>query len=188
MKKLEVVMMIGLSAAVLTSCNQASKNTSNQEVKDSAKTTEVTPVVLKDGQINAAYKNYELLKDALVASNVGNAQKAAMSLSGSLKNIQGCQSTAEIATQIGTSKKLDQQRADFTRLSADFIPLIKHAEVENGTLYVQFCPMANSGRGGYWIASHEEIRNPYYGDEMLHCGEVKDTINRNSSAGEKTSL
>ena len=36
--------------------------------------------------------------------------------------------------------------------------------------------MANEGNGGYWLAAEQEVRNPYYGDEMLACGEVKRTI------------
>jgi Cu(I)/Ag(I) efflux system membrane fusion protein len=39
--------------------------------------------------------------------------------------------------------------------------------------------MANEGKGGYWLSSQEEIMNPYYGDDMLHCGEVKETIAKN---------
>jgi hypothetical protein len=49
----------------------------------------------------------------------------------------------------------------------------------SGSIYVQYCPMANEGKGGYWLSSQEEIMNPYYGDDMLHCGEVKETIAKN---------
>jgi Cu(I)/Ag(I) efflux system membrane fusion protein len=27
--------------------------------------------------------------------------------------------------------------------------------------------------GAYWISDSKEIRNPYFGDAMLTCGEVK---------------
>jgi hypothetical protein len=36
--------------------------------------------------------------------------------------------------------------------------------------------MANDGNGGYWLSSEPQIKNPYYGDEMLECGEVKEEI------------
>ena len=176
MNKLKIFIVIGFSSAALISCNQSAKSTADQDNKDSAKTIQVSTVVLKDDQINAAYKDYTSLKGALVASDPSAAQRAASSLSNSLKGIQGCQNTAGIATRISSTAKLDEQRANFTLLSADFIPLMKHADVQQGSLYVQFCPMANSHKGGYWISSGKEIKNPYYGDEMLNCGEVKDSI------------
>jgi Cu(I)/Ag(I) efflux system membrane fusion protein len=36
--------------------------------------------------------------------------------------------------------------------------------------------MANDDVGGYWFSESEEIRNPYFGDEMLLCGEVKEVF------------
>jgi hypothetical protein len=176
MNKLKAFIVIGFSSAVLISCNQSAKSTADRDNKDSTTTLKASNVVLKDDRINAAYKDYTAVKDALVASNPTMAQKAATSLSNSLKGIQGCQNTAGIAAKIASSAKLDEQRANFTLVSADFIPLLKHADVQQGSLYVEFCPMANSRKGGYWIASSKEIRNPYYGDDMLNCGEVKDSI------------
>jgi hypothetical protein len=54
---------------------------------------------------------------------------------------------------------------------------MKHTKIDSGSIFVQYCPMANDGDGGYWMASSNEIRNPYYGDEMLNCGEVKEELN-----------
>ena len=56
--------------------------------------------------------------------------------------------------------------------------MFKKVEISSGSMFVQYCPMANDGDGGYWLASETEIRNPYYGDEMLNCGEVKETITK----------
>lgn len=189
MNRLIVLLLAGFSSAFMVSCNQAAKRTGDQQNKDSATAASANTVVLKDQQINVAYKDYTSLKDALVASNAAEAQTAALSLSNSLRNIQGCQNTAGIASRIAGSSELDQQRLNFTLLSADFIPLMKHAEVQEGSLYVQFCPMANSRKGGYWIASAKEIRNPYYGENMLHCGEVRDSItSKSAEPNNQTSL
>lgn len=183
MNKLNVFIVIAFSTVTMISCKQSVKKTADEAHADSAKTSVAGTVILKDKQINSAYKDYASLTNALVASDTSEVQKSAARLSSSLKSIQGCQNTADIAAQIATSSKLDQQRANFTRLSADFIPLMKHADVQEGSLYVQFCPMANSQKGGYWIASDKEIRNPYYGDEMLNCGEIKDSITSKTAPG-----
>ena len=36
--------------------------------------------------------------------------------------------------------------------------------------------MAFDNTGGYWLSNSKEVRNPYFGNSMLKCGEVKETI------------
>jgi membrane fusion protein, copper/silver efflux system len=36
--------------------------------------------------------------------------------------------------------------------------------------------MANGDQGAYWFSAEKEIRNPYFGDMMLSCGETRETI------------
>ena len=38
-----------------------------------------------------------------------------------------------------------------------------------------FCPMVKQGEGD-WLQSDDLLRNPYYGTEMLRCGELVRTI------------
>ena len=42
-------------------------------------------------------------------------------------------------------------------------------------VYLAFCPMAGDG-GGSWLQAGDELLNPYYGAEMLYCGEIKKKI------------
>ena len=42
--------------------------------------------------------------------------------------------------------------------------------------YRQFCPMALGNKGAYWLSDKKPIRNPYFGDAMLTCGETKETL------------
>lgn len=44
------------------------------------------------------------------------------------------------------------------------------------TLYVQHCPMADSDKGANWLSLSDDIRNPYFGNKMLKCGEVTSEI------------
>ena len=46
----------------------------------------------------------------------------------------------------------------------------------NENVYIQFCPMADNNKGAYWISLEKEVRNPYYGEAMLTCGEVNATL------------
>jgi hypothetical protein len=70
---------------------------------------------------------------------------------------------------------IEHQRGHLNSLSKSIYNLIKSFGSEK-TLYYQFCPMANNNNGGHWISEIEEVKNPYFGDEMLNCGEVKETI------------
>ena len=176
MKYLTVLSAISISLALLTACNQTSNNTTIVKDSVSSDSTKVNLVTMKDDQINSTYKSYTDLKNALVSANVKNAQKASLLLSETLTNIKGCGNTALIAMEISNSTDIKEQRKSFIPLSSDLIALMKNAEVEKGELYVQYCPMANSGKGAFWMASTKAINNPYYGEEMLNCGETKETI------------
>ena len=174
-------MAVAIASSMLQACNQDQGISSNASQKDSANIKAAAPeaaVLFSDEIINDAYTHYSSLKNALVASNVDTAQQAALSLSEALNKIKGCQNTADIAKNIAGSSDLVVQRKDFTTLNSDFVALLKHADVKEGTVFVQYCPMANAGKGGYWMSSNEEIRNPYYGDEMLNCGEVKEKFTK----------
>ena len=38
------------------------------------------------------------------------------------------------------------------------------------------CPMALEGKGSKWLQLGAQLRNPYFGAEMLTCGTVENTI------------
>ncbi|TVR44009.1 MAG: efflux RND transporter periplasmic adaptor subunit [Bacteroidia bacterium] len=46
--------------------------------------------------------------------------------------------------------------------------------VKDIEVYHQFCPMAFDDRGAWWLSDTALIANPYFGDVMLRCGEVKE--------------
>ena len=62
-------------------------------------------------------------------------------------------------------------------LNENIVALAMNIKSPLETLYVQKCPMANSYKGAIWLSTEKEIKNPYYGDEMLSCGSVIDSIN-----------
>lgn len=162
----------------LMACTNA--NNKSLTTKDSTANTDtvagVAEVQLADPKIDLIYKGYIGLKNALVAGNSTGAKQTAMELSSSLKSFEGCENTALIADQIAGTEDLKEQRKEFTALSSDVIALFKHVDLTKGAIYVQHCPMANNGNGGDWLSSEKQIRNPYYGDEMLECGAVLEVI------------
>lgn len=162
-------------AVTFTACNQTAE-TKDAGTVDSTAVGSAPPADLKDEKSQEVYNDYLKLKDVLVSSDAAGAQAAGKELAAALANVKGCENTASLANKIAAVGDLKTQRMHFTALSSDVVALMKHTDVNSGAMYVQHCPMANGGQGGYWLAAEKEVRNPYYGDEMLNCGEVKETI------------
>jgi len=80
------------------------------------------------------------------------------------------------AEAIAKAEKLEEQRTHFIGLSDAMILLVKTFDAPENTLYVQFCPMADDNKGAFWLSDQDQIRNPYYGDSMLSCGEVREEV------------
>lgn len=166
-------------AGMLLSCNQNQED-SQERLSDTISVQEIIPVELKDSISSLAYERYIKLKDVLVNSSAVEAQAAATEFAIALRKVPGTETTALLADKIGTEADIVKQRISFTSLSNEAISIFKNSEISSGSIYVQYCPMANEGEGGYWLSSEEEIMNPYYGDEMLKCGEVKQTFTKSN--------
>lgn len=164
--------------STLMACTGAVKN--ETAVTDSTaaagQAAEVNDVKLADPKSESIYKGYISLKNSLVAGNAAAAHQTALDLATSLKAYECCENTALIAEKIAGTEDIKIQRKEFTALSSDVIALFKHADITQGSIYVQHCPMANNGDGGDWLSSEKKISNPYYGKEMLTCGAVLEVI------------
>ena len=77
---------------------------------------------------------------------------------------------------ISKSNDIEKQRHQYIQFNLAFYKSIKMFGLENTTAYFQYCPMANDDKGAYWLSNIEEIQNPYFGDMMMSCGEVKEII------------
>ena len=118
---------------------------------------------------------YLLLKDALVASNAQEAQAKATSML-EVIDATNMMEIQQSAKHIAAALDIDTQRAYFDSLSVHLYDFVETRTGKERTLYKQYCPMAFNNRGAYWLSSAKEIRNPYFGDEMLQCGKVEETL------------
>jgi len=64
----------------------------------------------------------------------------------------------------------------FATFNEAFYHCLETFGIQKGTVYYQFCPMANGNQGATWLSEIEDIRNPYFGDAMLSCGETRETL------------
>ena len=132
--------------------------------------------MFKDDKLGAAYEHYVHLKDALVASNQAEANKAAGELQKSLADVTNGKMVADEVAKVSAATSIDDQRKAFSGVSDMMAMLVKGGKLSMGMLYLEYCPMANNNKGAYWLSNEKEIKNPYFGDKMLKCGSVKEMI------------
>ncbi|WP_375578946.1 efflux RND transporter periplasmic adaptor subunit [Marivirga tractuosa] len=72
---------------------------------------------------------------------------------------------------------IEDLRKNFIALSDWMIQVTETFSPISETLYLQHCPMADNDKGADWLSKEEPIVNPYFGESMLRCGEVKKKIN-----------
>ena len=142
-------------------------------------------------QLTEVFNKYIVLKDAFVSSDAVVATKAGqevtkvveevnMSLLKGDAHMNWMDYLNSINTSleaITTTDDLAKQRLAFADLGDALYASIKYFQVDGLGAYYQFCPMARDGQGAFWLSTSEEIRNPFYGDAMLTCGETKEIIN-----------
>lgn len=74
------------------------------------------------------------------------------------------------------TKDIQKLRIFFENISDEMILLLKTFGAMDKAIYIEHCPMVNNDKGADWLSLESEIRNPYYGEAMLKCGEVKQVI------------
>jgi hypothetical protein len=163
--------------AVAAACNQTAKQQENAKTDTTVVVKQAEAQVADTTNTSDVFKAYIALKDEFIKSDTAGIKTAATALEAKLSGIKGCSETAAVANQIGSSKDIKAQRSAFLVLSKDVITLVKGAKFKSAPIYVDFCPMADEGKGGYWLSSTKPIENPYFPEHMKECGSVKEQIN-----------
>ena len=140
-------------------------------------------------QLNKVYDSYINLKNALVRDDTNKGSKDANNLLDNLAQVDMklikdkahnhwmslAKEIKSSTTEILKTTDIKEQRNHFKHLSSHLINTVQLFGI-NEKVYVEFCPMADSNNGAYWLSKEEKVINPYFGDAMLTCGEVKQVI------------
>lgn len=141
-------------------------------------------------QLTAVFEEYINVENALANDNSESARKSASRLLNSMKSVDmkllkdnaahthWMQLEKELkssANSISQTAVIEKQREHFIHLSAHLINAVRTFGI-NQKVYVDFCPMVNNNAGAYWLSKEKEIRNPYFGADMLNCGSIEDEI------------
>ena len=168
----------------------ASKNnkSGNDKVYIKGKKIQIDPRFKEE--LTTVYKEYLNLKNAFVKTNPETVSKTALKVSNSLKGVDMELLEGEThmvwMDQLGklnvSLEKMAQnrdvkiQREAFAAFNLTFYQSIKDFGLDGITTYYQYCPMAVDQKGAYWFSEFKDIKNPYFGDAMLQCGETSETL------------
>ena len=194
------------SALLITGLLLFSGCTGNQSTKDAAATADehATDAGLPAAkQVQVAYQApdafkaqlgkvvdaYLATKDALVATDAGQTDQKTADLLAALGQVDAAALPADAgekwtehrkimeraATSMQAAQNVEAKRTSFEDLSKAAYALVNDFGA-NTTLYKEYCPMAFNDKGAYWLSAKSEIKNPYFGDKMLECGEVQEVL------------
>lgn len=172
-------------------------HTGHEAVEESTATQALTPTKPQftvdekfRNQLQEVFTEYVDLKNALVSSAAGKVKVEAKDASDALakvdmKLVEGVahndwmtylapmKSSLE---NIQASEDLETQRKAFSTLSENLYKSIKAFGLNGKEAFYEYCPMAFSNDGAYWLSEEDEIKNPYFGEKMLTCGEVTERL------------
>jgi Cu(I)/Ag(I) efflux system membrane fusion protein len=139
-------------------------------------------------QLNDLYRSYLQVQTALSDDRLPDAKEAWQTLRRALAEPQAelLQARALHAWQAAQAELLDSTDIDPDRAELDEIRTNFHdvsgtilAMVDafghslSDVLHKAYCPMAFDDQGAAWLQSGEKIANPYFGHQMLRCGEIQ---------------
>ncbi|RJP64483.1 MAG: efflux RND transporter periplasmic adaptor subunit [Candidatus Abyssobacteria bacterium SURF_17] len=142
-------------------------------------------------QMQPTLEAYLALSDELASDNAAQAATAIDSLRDALANVNMEGLGGETPTQFmrlltpikqavpdESPKNIDARRKLLEAVSkpmGEYLRSFGHRF--NFSLFEIFCPMAFEGKGAAWHQKDRDIRNPYFGQQMLKCGEVRHEFN-----------
>jgi len=204
MKTKSILFFLLLGATMFAFTNCGGKKGEGHEHGEGGHTheEEATATAAEAGEpqftVDAAFQNqlagvftaYVSLKEAFVASDAAKVKAEAAATQSALtkadmKLLSGVAhndwmtylgSMESALKEIQSATDIEAQRKSFSTLSNDFYKSIKAFGLGGTTAYYEFCPMAFNNEGAFWLSEAEQIRNPYFGDQMLTCGSVKEKL------------
>lgn len=185
-----IVLFFSIVAATLSACGSNNSEETNVSNDTATTTAQTNNSAAPSASVDEAVTAYLQVKNALTNDNSKEAAGAARQLERAVLKLGNASFNGEQkkvyddvkddmkehATHISTKEDdIAHQREHFEILSKDMYDLVQAVKPAQ-PLYQTHCPMYNNKKGAIWLSETKEIKNPYYGKEMLTCGTVKEEI------------
>lgn len=143
-------------------------------------------------QLGLVVDEYITLKDALTKDDAVAAKSQVKNIKVALKNVdmvlllgdahnvwmKALKNIDKNLESIQNNTNIEAQRKAFGFLGkdlSDVVDMLGLITPDKKTVYLEFCPMADDNKGAFWLSYDKDIANPFFGQSMLKCGEVKKT-------------
>ena len=131
-------------------------------------------IFLKSHRLARLPREFLLIEIPLIKSMAQSALKQLMQVTGH----EGA--AADLVHTMMAAEGLDgMRRPHFETLSNALIGALRRQPDAFPGLHLMHCPMVYDNRedpGAYWLQDNATLLNPYFGAEMLHCGEAKQVM------------
>jgi Cu(I)/Ag(I) efflux system membrane fusion protein len=148
------------------------------------------------------FHQYIELKNALVASDFEKAKQKSSLLQQKLKPldkselhdeahelwIKNYNAIEKVLLENINATSINEIRTSFKSLSEILSSTIESFGLHGIKVYKDYCPMAINNKGAIWLSEVEEIRNPYFGEKMLKCGEIKQVLDSEIKSNKATPM
>lgn len=141
-------------------------------------------------QIDSILKPYFALRKALAEDDFEQAKTAAQALDQEVAESvvtlpeddatkawsQVSEKIRDSSQSIANSEEIKAARTDFEPLSEAAEQMVRQFGTAELAVYRMHCPMAFGNKGADWLQETNKLRNPYFGDAMLMCGDVEEQL------------
>jgi Cu(I)/Ag(I) efflux system membrane fusion protein len=119
-----------------------------------------------------AYENYIKIQVALAADSIKGVAEAAQAIAQAVRADADKKlpaAAAEQAEKVAKATDIASARVAFKALSKTLIDYRKKNQSLMAQYHEVYCPMADAS----WLQPDKNVKNPYFGSSMLHCGTIK---------------
>lgn len=127
--------------------------------------------------LESLFQAYHRMWEALHSDDLGAWQTAAENFYAEVDAVQWPASFSEVQELLEQGMghahhvtRIASARDHFFDHSQAMIALAQ-AGFHHGELHLMFCPMARRGLGAHWLQQDDSLLNPYFGAQMLRCGD-----------------
>ena len=174
--------------AKLPSCCQYKRNkTATETIADHGHdhSSMIKESKQSDSPLSNVQSHYFSIKNALVKTDAKAASDKSKELTNAITAVKMNELSAEEhnvwmkirdvlntdARMISQTQDIKKQREAFKSLSKNMYELLKTSK-HSAPIYYQYCPMQDAN----WLSTESAIKNPYYGAQMLTCGNTVETL------------
>lgn len=186
-----IIISLLLNILILSACDQPVKQ-ADQAAQTDQRVLQAPYAPRFYDSLQVTMDTYYDLTEGMTAGNITYADKWAGLLKQHIDSLplhllqmdstkleQVRMNTSSISSELAGlqgEKTIDEKRVAFGMVSDILYELVKTTGLHGKTVYRQYCPMALNDNGGFWLSKSSKLQNPYFGNDMLGCVEVTDSL------------